>query len=458
MGAAKDIIIAVELGSSAIRAIAGRKQPDGTLQIMAVAIEENINCIRNGVIENLDKTSLAISRVVKQLDDKLNIHTKRIYIGLSGQSIRTVKNPVMRTFDTKTLISNSMIDAMKDINQGIIYSDAQLLDVFPQEYRVEKRVTSDPVGQQGNAIEACFANVIARNSLSENIEQCVRNASLEIAEILVSPICLSDMLLGTNEKRSGCVLVDIGADTTTIIIYTNNIMRQLVVIPLGGSNVTSDIASQNIEIEEAESLKLKYGSAFHEDEENRKSTPISISHNRTIEEGKLQDIIEARYEEILLNVWSRIKEYNNKVLSGVTFTGGAARIANLKEAFEKLTTFDKQIRIAKGMPANITLAGDVRLDNPEALYTLMALALCGEPICAGEPAVEPEAVQTEIDFSVVAHEPEEAETAPMEEGQTTEEEEEVPEKPKKARKKSTPFSERLRTAWEKISKTLTEDE
>ncbi len=453
MGAAKDIIVAVELGSSAIRAIAGKKQPDGTLQIVAVALEENINCIRNGVIENLDKTSLAISRVVKQLDDKLNIHTKRIYIGLSGQSVRTVKNPVMRHFDTKTLISNSMIDAMKDINQGIIYPDAQLLDVFPQEYRVDKRPTSDPVGQQGNTIEACFANVIARSSLSENIEQCVRNASLEVVEIRVSPICLSDMLFSTNEKRSGCALVDIGADTTTIIIYTNNLMRQLVVIPLGGSNVTSDIASQNIEMEEAEALKLKYGSAFHEDEEDRKSKPISISHNRTIEESKLQDIIEARYEEILLNVWNRIKEYNDKVLSGVTFTGGAARIANLKEAFEKLTTFDKQIRIAKGIPANITLAGDVRIENPEALYTLMALALCGEPGCATEPSVEPEAVQQELDFTVgEQQEPEEtkAEEAPAEEI--------AEEKPKKARKKTTPLSERLKNAWVKISKALTEEE
>ncbi len=209
-------------------------------------------------------------------------------------------------------------------------------------------------------------------------------------------------------------------------------------------------------MDEAESLKLKYGSAFHEDEEDRKSTPISISHNRTIEESKLQDIIEARYEEILLNVWNRIKEYNDKVLSGVTFTGGAARIANLKEAFEKLTSFDKQIRIAKGMPANITLAADVRMENPEALYTLMALALCGEPGCATEPSVEPEAEQMEIDFPTAAHD--DAETAPAEEQAAKEEEEEVPEKPKKARKKSKPLSERLKIAWVKISKTLTEDE
>ncbi len=454
MGAAKDIIIAVELGSSAVRAIAAKKNPDGTLQILAVVLEEKINCIRNGVIENLDKTSLAISRVVKQLDDKLNIQTKRIYIGLSGQSLRTVKNSVVRNFDTKTLINISMIDSLKDINQGVMYPDSQLLEVVPQEYRVGNRTTSDPVGLQSNALEACFANVIARSSLYENIEQCVRNASLEVAEILVSPVCLSDMLLGTNEKRSGCALVDIGADTTTILIYTSNIMRQLVVIPLGGSNVTADIASQNIELDEAESLKLKHGSAFHEVEEDAKSNPISISHNRTIDENLLQEIIEARYEEILLNVWSRIKEYDKKILSGVTFTGGASRIANLKEAFERLTNFDKQIRIAKGLPANITLASDVRIDSPDTLYTLMALALNGSPICANEPSVEPEAVQTELDFT-------EEEPVPEAEEQKAEEapaEEIAEEKPKKERKKSTPFSEKFKLAWKKVCDSLSEPE
>lgn len=459
MGAAKDIIVAVELGSSTIRAIAGKREPDGTLQILAVALEENSYCIRNGIIDNLDKTSSAISRVVKQIDEKLNIQTKKIYIGLSGQSLHTVKNSVIRSFDTKTLITGSMIDSLKDINKGTLYPDARMLEAIPQEYSVGYRTTSDPVGLQSNVLEACFTNVIARSSLSENIERCVQNASLEVADILISPICLSDALLQNNDKRSGCALVDIGADTTTIIIYTNNIMRSLAVIPLGGSNVTADIASQNIELEEAEELKLKHGSALHEEDENKQTNPIAISHNRHIDESLLLEITEARYEEILLNAWSRIKEYSDKLLSGITFTGGASRIANLKEAFEKLTGFEHQIRIAKGLPANITTANDVRIENPDTLYTLMALALYGEPICAGDAPAEPEAVQTEIDF--VDEHTEGTATTPVENKEEEEQasEEETPqEKPKKERKKSAPLSERIKNVWNKVSEMLSEPE
>ena len=157
MGAAKDIIVAVELGSSAIRAIAGKRLPDSTLQILAVSLEENNNCIRNGIIDNLDKTSAAISRVVKQIDDKLNIQTKKIYIGLSGQSLHTTKNTVIRSFETKTLITGSMIESLKDINKGTIYSDAKMFEAIPQEYNVGYRTTSDPVGLYDLSSAKCLA-------------------------------------------------------------------------------------------------------------------------------------------------------------------------------------------------------------------------------------------------------------------------------------------------------------
>jgi cell division protein FtsA len=353
-----------------------------------------------------------------------------------------------------------MIESLKDINKGTIYPDAKMFEAIPQEYNVGYRTTSDPVGLQSNVLEACFANVIARTSLSENIERCVQNASLEVADIFISPICLSEALLQNNDKRSGCALVDIGADTTTIVIYTNNIMRSLTVIPLGGSNVTSDIASQNIELDEAEELKLKYGSALHEEDENKQNNPITISHGRQIDEHLLQDIIEARYEEILLNAWSRIKEYSDKLLSGITFTGGASRIANLKEAFEKLTNFEHQIRIAKGLPTSISIANDVRIDTQDTLYTLMALAISGEPVCAGDPPTEPEPVQAEIDFAIEQEKDNTDIQTPIEEPEETETEtqDKEEEKQKKERKKSISFAEKCKKAWDKINEMLSEPE
>ncbi|MBO7067728.1 MAG: cell division protein FtsA [Bacteroidaceae bacterium] len=384
MGAEKDIIIAVELGSTAIRAIAGKREPDGTMRILAISQEETNDSIRKGLVDNIDKTTQAISRVVKKINEDLGINTTRVFVGLSGQSLRTLENKVPYQFAERTLIDNKLIDQLKEINNGIVYPQAKIHDVIPQEYKIGNRYVQDPVGMQCEQIEARFINVVARNGISENIERCVKNAGLEVADLFISPICLADCLLTANEKRSGCALVDIGADTTTISVYYSNILRHLVVIPLGGSNVTTDISTKSIELGEAEQLKLKYGTAWHETEEETNKNKIQISFDRTITEGELFNITEARYEEIIVNIWAHIKQYNEKLLSGILLTGGASKAKNLAKAIEEFTKTDKQIKLTKGLPPNICLAHNIRIPEDSNLYTLMALLLKGDQNCVGE--------------------------------------------------------------------------
>lgn len=384
MGAEKDIIVAVELGSTAIRGIAGKREPDGTMRILAIAQEETKDCIRKGLVDNIDKTTQAISHVVKKINEELGISTKRVFMGLSGQSLRTLENKVPYQFAEKTLIDNKLIDQLKEINNGIVYPQAKIHDVIPQEYRIGNRFIQDPVGMQSEQIEARFVNVVARNGMSENIERCVRNAGLEVADLFISPICLADSLLSANEKRSGCALVDIGADTTTISVYYSNLLRHLVVIPLGGNNVTTDISTKSIELGEAEELKLKYGTAWHESEEEPNKNKIQISFDRTITEGELNNITEARYEEIVVNIWAHIEPYKDKLLSGILLTGGASKAKNLAKAITEYTQTDKQIRFAKGLPLNIKLASNIHVPEDSNLNTLMALLLKGDQNCVGE--------------------------------------------------------------------------
>lgn len=400
MGAEKEIIVAVELGSTAIRAIAGKKEPDGTMRVLEITQEDATNSIRKGVIDNIDKTTQTISKVVERLEDKLNVHIKKVYVGLSGQSLHSVKNQVEKQFDTKQKIEHGIIDQLEDTNRAVLYPDSEILDVISQEFRVGgNRIVTDPVGIQCEQIEANFLNIIARKTLSENIEKCIHGAGLEIAELFISPLCLADSLLSTNEKRSGCAIVDFGADTTTVAIYTNNLLRRLTVLPLGGANVTSDIASKNIDKEEAEKLKLNYGTAYHEEIEGTVSKEIPLSFNRIINESELQRIIEARYEEILANVWNCIEEDSDKLLSGIVFCGGAAKINGIAEAFNHHNRCNMPIRLAKGLPINITVSPNVRLAEDALPYSLMSLMLKGDQICISEAPVEHEPVQTELSFN-----------------------------------------------------------
>jgi cell division protein FtsA len=396
MGAEKDIIIAVELASTAIRAIAGKREPDGSMQVLAFAQEESPNTIRKGIIDNIDKTTQALTRVVGKLNDKLGVRVKSIYVGLGGQSLRSVHNRVLLQFDGLELLSHKTIDKMRDTNSGVVYPNAEIKEVVPQEFTIGNRSVVDPVGMQAEMLEANFINIVARPTLEENIRKCVAGAGLEVQEVFISPLCEANALLTANEKRSGCALVNMGADTTTVSVYFNNILRHLCVIPLGGSNVTSDITSLKVEAEEAEELKKKYGTAYRSDSDDKTGQKINLSFNRTEEAEKLQEIVEARYEEIIANVCHRISAYKDKMLSGIIVTGGAARIPDLSTAFSRQTAGELNIRIAKGLPENILVSFGVQAGDPDRLYTLYGLLLAGKENCVGELSEAP--VQNTFDF------------------------------------------------------------
>lgn len=422
MGAEKDIIIAVELASTAIRAIAGKREPDGSMQVLAFAQEESPNTIRKGIIDNIDKTTQALTRVIAKLNEKLGVKVNSVYVGLGGQSLRSVHNRVLLQFDGLELLSHKTIDKMCDTNSGVVYPNAEIKEVVPQEFTIGSRSVVDPVGMQAEMIEANFINIIARNTLEENIRKCINAAGLEVQEILISPLCQANTLLTPNEKRSGCALVDMGADTTTVSVYVNNILRHLCVIPLGGSNVTSDITSLKVEAEEAEELKKKYGTAFRPDNEDKTGQKISLSFDRTEDEEKLQEIVEARYEEIVANVWHHISPYKDKMLSGIVLTGGAARIPDLPQAFARQTGGELNLRIAKGLPENVTISFGVQVGEPDRLYTLYALLLEGKENCVGEESKAP--AQDTFDFEPKEEEPEVKAEQETQEGQETQEKQE----------------------------------
>ena len=428
MGLEKDIIIAVELASTAIRAIAGKREPDGSMQVLAFAQEEASNTIRKGVIDNIDKTTQALTRVISKLNDKLGVRVNSIYVGLGGQSLRSVHNRVLLQFDGLELLSHKTIDKMRDTNSGVVYPNAEIKEVVPQEFTIGSRSVVDPVGMQAEMLEANFINIVARPTLEENIRKCAAAAGLEVQEVLISPLCEANALLTANEKRSGCALVNMGADTTTVSVYVNNILRHLCVIPLGGSNVTSDITSLKVEAEEAEELKKKYGTAYRSDNEDKTGQKINLSFDRTEDEEKLQEIVEARYEEIIANVCHHISAYKDKMLSGIIVTGGAARIPELAKAFSRQTGGDLNVRIMKGLPENVTISFGLQVGDPDRLYTLYGLLLAGKENCVGEASKSP--AQNLFDF--VEKEPEEPKEEPKEpETHETQKSPESQDKPKK---------------------------
>ena len=396
MGVDKNIV-AIELGSSAIRAMIGQKKPDGSLQILGFEKESAPDSVHKGVVYNIDKTIQAIAMVIKRIEERQKVFVNKVYVGVAGQSLRTIGNTVRQQFDVKVNVTDEIVAQLKDEDSAQEYPGAEILDIVPQEFRVGTHLTNEPTGIMADRIEGCYKNVIARTTLCEGINRCLAGAKLDRAGFFISPLLLSGYLLTDPEKRSGCALIDFGAETTTVTIYEKNILRHLVVIPLGGNNITSDIASiLHIEHEEAEALKRTYGSAYTEESEGQENRIINISNDRQTDEKRLRTIIEARQQEILDNVWEQVKAYADRLLSGIIFTGGAANMRDLETAFDKYHHFDKvKTRQLPPTPEYTTI---LKLDpQTNTLATLIAMLRRGEDECTSEKPVEPDLFEPQPD-------------------------------------------------------------
>ena len=219
--ATTDFIAAIELSSSKISGIAGKKSSDGSIQVLAYAREDASPFIHKGAIYNIDKAAQALTSIINKLEGQLNNSIAKVYVGIGGQSLRTVRNAVSRTLEEESIISQELVDEICDENRDVPLVDMSVLDVAPQEYKIDNTLHVEPVGVAGRYITGQFLNIVARASLKKNLEHSFEQAKVEIADdLLVAPTALAKAVLTENEMRSGCALVDFGADTTTVLVKT----------------------------------------------------------------------------------------------------------------------------------------------------------------------------------------------------------------------------------------------
>lgn len=377
--------VAIELGSSKLTGIAGRKNTDGSFNILAMAREDASSCIRKGVVYNIDKTVQALKSIVSKLETALKTKVARVYVGVGGQSIKSVRSTNIRDLEQDTKISQDIINALMDENRAMQYPDQEILDAITQEYKVDQQFTIDPVGIPCKHIEGNFLNILWRKTFYRNLNKCFEQAGIEIAEMYLSPLALADAVLTDAEKRSGCVLVDLGAQTTTVCVYQKNILRHLAVLPIGGENITKDIASLQIEESEAEKMKIKYGSAWTDPTDIDKTVTYPIDNDRSVTMDKFVNIVEARVEEIIKNAWRQVpNEYDDKLLGGIIITGGGSKMKNIERAFREYTHVEK-IRVAKIVlqPIKSSIASVNAHDG--TMCTILGLLAKGDMNCAGAP-------------------------------------------------------------------------
>ena len=379
----KEFIVAIELGSSKMTGIAGQKNLDGSITVLATVEENSSSCIRKGVIYNIDKTCQCLTSIIKKLKNFLKQDITQVYVGVGGRSIRSLKNVIVKDLPGASIISQDMINELMDINRNMTYPDQEILDAATQEYKIDNQYQIDPVGIQCSHLEGIFLNILWRKNFYNNINTCFENANISIAEMYLAPLAMADSVLTDSEKRAGCMLVDLGADTTTVSVYYKGILRHLSVIPLGGKNITKDLSGLQLEDADAEKMTRKYAKAYTDISNIDPTLNYSVDKDRTIESKKFIEIVEARVEEIVENAWFQVPvEFSDKLMGGIILTGGGSNMPEIDKVFKTHTHIDK-VRIAKFVTQTVNSKDPKITNHTGMMNTVLGLLAKGDMNCAG---------------------------------------------------------------------------
>ena len=351
--ASTDIVVALDIGTTKVCALAGRKNEYGKLEILGVGKVDSVGVMR-GVVTNIEKTVNAIYEAVSAAERMTKTKFTRVHVGIAGQHIKSLQHRGILTRDNDhTEISQKDIQRLvNDMFKLVLPPGDKILHVIPQEFTVDnEQGIVDPIGMSGVRLEANFHIITGQISATNNIHRCVERTGLKVESMTLEPIASAHAVLSDEEKEAGIALVDIGGGTTDITIFYEGIIRHTAVIPFGGNVITSDIKEGCAVMQhQAEQLKVKFGSALSDEVfDNRIITIPGIKGRdyKEISEKNLSRIIQARMEEIFdYVVWEiRRSGYERKLIAGIVLTGGGALMKNIEKLCEFHTAMSARIGI-----------------------------------------------------------------------------------------------------------------
>ncbi|MCF8365700.1 MAG: cell division protein FtsA [Bacteroidales bacterium] len=346
-----NIIVGLDIGTTKIAAIVGRRADHGKIEILGYGKTESIG-VKRGVVSNIENTVQSIRKAVDEAEQKSNAEIKYVNVGIAGQHIKSLQHrgSLIRQ-NNEDEISQKDIDSLLNSMYNLNMSPGdEIIDVIPQEYIIDnEQGIRYPIGMLGNSLEANFHIIIGQTTAAKNIYKCVKKAGLEVVDLILEPIASSNAVLSEEEKEAGVVLVDIGGGTTDLAIFQDGIIRHTAVIPLGGDILTEDVKEGcSIIRKHAEELKVKFGSALANENKDEEIVAIPGLRGRPPKEISLKNlanIIQARMEEIIEHIYYEIKNsgFEKKLIAGIVLTGGGALLRHIAQLTEFMTGMDTRI-------------------------------------------------------------------------------------------------------------------
>ncbi len=394
-----DIIAGLDIGTTKVSAIIAEQTDEGIDIIGTGSVP--VKGVRRGVVCNIEGTVQAIRAAVEQAGTMAGVDVGSVFVSISGSHVHTFNNQGVAAIQRREVRHVDVERVLEQARAIPLSSDREVLHVLPQEYVVDDQEgVKEPIGMSGVRLEARVHMVTAARGAVDNVMKCIDRCGLEVDGLVLSPLASADAVLSEDEKEIGAVLVDMGGGTTDVILYVDGAVALAASVPMGGANLTNDIAScLRTPVAEAERVKTRYGCAspaMMGEGETMEVPSVGGRAPRTMERELLGQIIEARVEEIFEHVKQIIDEsgYGPSLAAGAVLTGGATLLDGLPELAEQL--LDMPVR--RGGPVGV--GGLVDVVRSPAHAVGVGLAKHGAAVIDEMAEAEEAAVHVDVPVTV----------------------------------------------------------
>ncbi len=383
MNSEQPIIVGLDIGTTKIACIAGRKNEYGKLDILGFG-RANSNGVKHGQVLNIDETIKAIQAALDNCyASNPNLEITEVYVGIAGHHIKSLqtRGDIVRQ-DTNEEITQREIDQLvADQFKTYIPAGDQIIDVIPQEFTVDNfQNIPNPIGYGGVKVGANFHIITGDKNAIRNINRAVEKSNLHTKDLVLQPLASASAVMAQEDLEAGVAIVDIGGGTTDLAVFYEGILKHTAVIPFGGENITNDIKTGlGVLKTQAEQMKVQFGSALANEAKTNAFITIPGLRGMPAKEisvKNLANIIQARMSEIMDFVTYHLKQVglDNRMLNGgIVLTGGGAQLKHLIQLTEYVTGLNARI----GFPTEHLSGGHIEELARPMYSTCIGLILKG---------------------------------------------------------------------------------
>ena len=372
-------IVALEIGSSKIVGAIAEKTSAGYLSVKHLQEEKHLNSVRYGIVQNVENIKSSINRILKNLEGMVDGRITQVYMGVSGRSLHSIVSEVNRSVGSTEPITRELIDRIIHDATSTPIRNHDSVDIVPRAYYVDKVETTNPVGQFGSSIKIKVNLVVAKPALKLNLNRLM-TFGIPVKDYIVTPLAVADQILTDSDRELGCMLVDMGAETTTVAIYKNGALIFLNTLPLGGRNLTRDVMNGlNVLEETAENVKKNINNPL--DPSNVSDVVIDRVRAR-----EAANYIAARTGEIIANINQQLADagVSAEGVQSIILIGGSAHLGGLQQKLEE--TIKIKVRLGQIPPMLNILNNEI--NRLEYIEVFSLLAKAAEMIPEGETCLE----------------------------------------------------------------------